>query len=82
MMDIADSNTTLINSYFTLLKSLSANNKLELISKLSKSLKTEQKEKNNSWKLLFGALEIDQSSDEFVESLKKDRNFNRKTIEF
>ncbi len=81
-MDIADSNTTLINSYFTLLKSLSANNKLELISKLSKSLKTEQKEKNNSWKLLFGALEIDQSSDEFVESLKKDRNFNRKTIEF
>ena len=82
MMDIADSNTTLINSYFTLLKSLSANNKLELISKLSKSLKTEQKEKNNSWKLLFGALEINQSSDEFVESLKKDRNFNRKTIEF
>lgn len=82
MMDIADSNTTLINSYFTLLKSLSANNKLELISKLSKSLKTEHKEKNNSWKLLFGALEIDQSSDEFVESLKKDRNFNRKTIEF
>ena len=81
-MDIADSNTTLIHSYFTLLKSLSANNKLELISKLSKSLKTEQKEKNNSWKLLFGALEIDQSSDEFVESLKKDRNFNRKTIEF
>ena len=44
-MKTADLNTTLIDSYFTLLKSLSPNNKLELIAKLSKSLKTSKKAK-------------------------------------
>ncbi|HCS19866.1 MAG TPA: hypothetical protein DIW47_04785 [Bacteroidetes bacterium] len=69
-MKAADINTSLIDSYFTLLKSLSPNNKLELIAKLSNSLKTPKKAKDNSWKLLFGALELDQSADEFVAGLK------------
>jgi hypothetical protein len=30
---------------------------------------------------LFGALVLDQSADEFVEELKKDRNFTRKREE-
>lgn len=80
-MNTADINTTLIDSYFTMLKNLSTNNKLELISKLSKSLKTVKKEKDNSWKSLFGALEIDQTADEFVASLKSDREFNRESID-
>jgi hypothetical protein len=81
-MKAADINTTLIDSYFTLLKSLSPNNKLELIARLSKSLKTPKKvEKDTSWEELFGSWELDQSADEFVEELKKDRNFSRKSID-
>jgi hypothetical protein len=80
-MKTADINTNLIDSYFTLLKSLSPDNKLELISKLSKSMKTTKKSKDISWKSLFGALEIDQSGEDFVADLKKDRKFSRKTID-
>ena len=80
-MRTADRNTNLIDSYFTLLKSLSPNNKLELIAKLSESMKTTRETKDTSWKSLFGALELDQSADEFVEDLKKDRKFSRKSID-
>lgn len=67
-----------------LLKSLSHDNKLELISRLSKSMKKEKivhKTKDESWKSLFGAWELDQSADEFMENLKKDRVFSRKREE-
>ncbi len=80
-MKTVDINNNLIDSYFTLLKGLSTNNKLELIAKLSKSMKTTKKAKEVSWKSLFGALELDQSADDFVEDLKKDRRFSRKSIE-
>lgn len=74
-------NTNLIDSYFTLLKSLSPNNKLELIARLSKSMKTTRKTKDMSWKSLFGAMELDQSVDDFVEDLKNERKFTRKSID-
>jgi len=80
-MKTADIDTNLIDSYFMLLKSLSPNNKLELIAKLSKSMKTTKKAKDVSWKSLFGALELDQPADDFVEDLKKDRKFSRKSID-
>lgn len=80
-MNTADINTALIDSYFSLLKSLSPNSKLELIARLSKSMKTTKKTKDNSWKSLFGAMVLDQSADEFVEELKKDRKFIRKSID-
>lgn len=79
-MNTADINTNLIDCYFTLLKSLSANNKLELIARLSKSMTISSKPKNDSWKSLFGALELDQSADEFVDELRKDRKFTRKSV--
>lgn len=80
-MKTADINTNLIDSYFTLLKSLSPNNKLELIAKLSTSMKITKKTKDISWKSLFGALELDQSADDFAEDLKKDRKFRRKSVD-
>jgi hypothetical protein len=80
-MNSADINSSLIDSYFSLLKNLSPNSKLELIARLSKSMKTAKKTKDNSWKSLFGAFVIDQSADEFVEELKKDRKFSRKSID-
>ncbi len=81
-MRTADINTSQIDSYFALLKNLSPDNKLELIARLSKSMKTDKKKtKDHAWESLFGAWELDQSADEFVEELKRDRNFNRKAID-
>jgi len=77
-MKTSDININLVESYYTLLKNLSPNNKLELIARLSKSMKTTKSKKDTSWKSLFGALELDQSVDKFVEQLKKDRKYTRK----
>jgi hypothetical protein len=80
-MKIAETNINLIDSYYALLKSLSPDNKLELIVRLSQSMTTMKKSKDDSWKSLFGALVLDQSADEFVEGLKKERKFSRKSVE-
>ena len=37
--------------------------------------------KDISWKSLFGALKLDESADDFVENLKRDRTFSRKSID-
>ncbi|SIS55349.1 hypothetical protein [Belliella pelovolcani] len=71
----------LVDSYFKLLNGLSPDNKLELISRLSKSLKSEEKKEKVSWKSLFGALKLDQPIDEFLTELKDDRKFIRKQID-
>ncbi|WP_293741229.1 hypothetical protein [uncultured Pedobacter sp.] len=81
-MKTADININLIDSYFTLLKSLSPDNKLELIARLSKSMKTtERKEKEISLDALYGSWESDQTVDELVAELKSARNFTRKREE-
>ena len=81
-MKTADLNTTLIDSYYTLLKSLSPNNKLELIARLSKSMKTTKKrEKEVSLESLYGSWESDQTADELIAELEAARNFTRKREE-
>jgi hypothetical protein len=80
-MKAVDINNSLVDSYYTLLRNLSPNNKLELIARLSKSMKTSSVKKDTSWKSLFGALVLEQSADEFVEELKKDRKFSSKSID-
>lgn len=83
-MKTADVNMSLVDSYYTLLKSLSPNNKLELIARLSKSMKTAKNKKEDaSWEALFGSWELDdnQTADELVDELKKARNFTRKREE-
>ncbi len=76
----------LIDSYLGLLENLSPDNKLELISKLSDSLRSSKKPtKNRSDKSLddlSGAFIFDKSSDDLINELKNSRNFNRKIKEF
>lgn len=79
-METADVSINLIDNYYLLLKSLSPNDKLELIGRLSKSMKTTENTKDDSWKSLFGAFTLDQSVDDFVEGLKSDRKFSRESI--
>lgn len=81
-METDEINTTLIDSYYTLLKSLSSNNKLELIARLSKSMKTtNKKEKEISLDALYGSWVSDQTADELVAELKAARNFTRQREE-
>jgi len=78
-MKATDINTTLIDNYFSFLKDLSADAKLELIARLSKSMKTSTKAKKevllNS---LYGSWESEESADEIIAELKSSREFNRR----
>lgn len=81
-MKSIDVNTNLVDSYFALLKSLSPNNKLELIARLSNSLKTSKTSKSdNSLKALFGSWKSDQSADQLIEELMQARKSTRKIDE-
>lgn len=61
-----------------MIKGMSADVKLELIGKISDSLKGTQKETtDNSWKELFGAWQSDESAEEITESLRASRHINR-----
>ncbi len=73
--------TSLIDSYYALLKSLSPNAKLELITKLSQSMKSGTAVEEASWKSLFGALKLELPVDDFIQDLKKDRKFHSKSFD-
>lgn len=77
-----DLNINLIETYFGLLKNLSADSKLELIAKLSNSMKTTKRTKDDSLKSLYGAFISKQSADEIINDLKQARTFNRKRAAF
>ena len=55
-MRAAEINTTIVEGYIGLLDKLSLSNKLELISKLTDSAKTDLRKKESSFKQAFGAL--------------------------
>lgn len=68
----------LIDSYFGLLKNLSADSKLELIARLSKSMKSAKGVKSDSLKSLYGAFVSKQTAEEMIREIRNARSFNRK----
>jgi len=54
-MRVAEINKTIVDGYVELLDNLSTNNKLDLISKLTASIKTNLTNKKSSFKKSFGA---------------------------
>ena len=80
-MNTAKLNKSIVDNYLMLLDSLSVDNKLEIISKLSESLKTKRKQKKKSITSLFGSLENDMTADEMIKQIKEARNFSRTEIE-
>ena len=79
-MKAIDINNTLVDGYLQLLENLSPNNKLDLISKLTLSIKKEQDQKNKSFYKAYGAWDSKQSADEIIDSIRSSRTFTR-TIE-
>jgi len=81
-MNTSDIDINLIESYFGLLKNLSPDSKLELIAKLSNSMKTTKHFKKENLSSLYGTFLSDKSADELIDEIKQARNFNRKRVEF
>lgn len=81
-MKTADINTKLVDSYLSLLKSMSTKNKLDLISKLTDTMITDiSKEKTEFYKA-FGGWDKNETAEELIETTKESRRFNRNIEEF
>lgn len=81
-MKAIDINTTLIEGYLRLLDNLSPSNKLDLISKLTLTVKEDIGNKKKSFYKSFGAWDSSQSAEEIISDIHKSRTFNREIEKF
>ena len=81
-METADINITLIDGYLQMLDNLSPSDKLDLISKLTDSVKSDITNKKSSFKEAFGAFESKKSADEIINEIRSSRTFTRQIEEF
>lgn len=81
-MKTTDINTTLIKGYLNMLQNLSPNNKLDLISKLTLSVKTDFTKTDKKFYNAFGAWESRQTAEEIIKDIYESRSFNRKQETF
>lgn len=65
--------------YFGFLKNLNPESKLDLISKLSLSLKEDKALPETTLQSLFGAYKSDETADEIIAEIRASRVFNRTT---
>jgi len=70
------SNTVLIDNYYGLLSSLSKENKIKLIAKLSNSINEEATENENVVDKFFGAFKSEKSAEELIKEIRESRTFN------
>ena len=81
-MRIAEMNTTIVDGYVGLLDNLSTNNKLDLISKLTASVKTDLTNKKSSFKKAFGAFDSKKSAEEIIQEIRNSRISTRQIESF
>ena len=81
-MRTVEINTTIVEGYVGLLDNLSTNNKLDLISKLTASIKTDLTNKKSSFKKAFGAFESKKSAEEIIEDIRSSRVSTRQIESF
>jgi hypothetical protein len=80
-MKAVDINTTLIEGYLKMLDNLSPSNKLDLISKLTQSVKTDITDRRTSFFKAYGAWDSQQSAEEIINVINDSRTFYRKIEE-
>lgn len=76
-MKAIDLNKTLVEGYLRLLANLSTDHKLDLISKLTLSVKKDIAKNNSSFFKAFGAWESDQSAEKIITEIRSSRYNNR-----
>ena len=69
-MDSQSPHNSAVDYYFDFLKNLSVNSKLDLISKLSLSLKENSQQPITSLQSLFGAWQSDETAEEIIAGIK------------
>jgi len=73
----------IIEAYSNLFEGLSSINKIELIERLTKSLKAKTgKSKENNFFKSFGAFASEKSAEEIIDEIKANRKFSNKEIKF
>lgn len=72
-MRTTEINTSIVDGYVGLLDNLSTDNKLDLISKLTVSVKTGLTNKKSSFKKAFGAFDSKKSAEEIIEEIRNSR---------
>ncbi|WPP52365.1 hypothetical protein [Catalinimonas niigatensis] len=73
---------TIADSFFSMIKNLSADVKLELIGKISDSLKEEKGNHEDAWKNLFGAWESEENAEDIIGEIRTSRYTNRQIEDF
>ena len=81
-MRAAENNSTIVDGYVGLLDNLSTNNKLDLISKLTASVKTDLTNKKSSFKKAFGAFDSKKSAEDIIEKIRNSRVSTRQIKSF
>ena len=79
-MTFTDKN--IIENYLKFSERLNSMSKLELIEKLTKSLKAESKSKESDFYKSLGAFSTEKTSDEIITEIKSGRKFRTKEIKF
>ncbi len=77
-MNYAEKN--IVEAYAKLLDNLSSIGKIELLEKLAKSLKKENKSKEKDFFKSFGAFPSEKSADTIVKEIKESRKFRERDI--
>jgi hypothetical protein len=81
-MDTSTHHISLAEYYFGFLENLNADSKLDLISKLSQSLKKDGTIPEASLQSLFGAYKSDETAEEIIAEIRSSRVSNRNTEPF
>ena len=76
-MKAIDINNRLVDTYLELLKNLDPKVKLDLINKLSLSVKTDLSKKKSSFNKAFGAWDSEDDAERINFEIRESRNFNR-----
>lgn len=74
--------TTVLDGYLHLAASLSTASKLDLIARLSASVKGDIAQRKNSFSQAFGAFESKQTAEEIIADLRASRTFTRQIESF
>lgn len=81
-MKTPEENTKIVDGYVELLDNLSTSNKLDLISKLTASVKTDLTNKKSSFKKAFGAFDSKKTAEEIIKEIRDSRVSTRKIESF
>jgi len=73
---------TIVDGYIGLLDNLSTTDKLEIISRLTNSVKSDLPNKKSTFKMAFGAFESSKTAEEMIDEIRESRISARKIESF